>query len=54
MTAQQLIDRLQDMIEHGVSPDAVCKIWDPESETLQPITGSVYDPTSIEFICDTD
>lgn len=38
MTIKDLIQRLQDAVEHGQDPEAEVMAWDPDTEKWEPVT----------------
>lgn len=42
MTVRTLIDRLEDLIKHGLKESDIVKVFDGDTAQLEPITGILY------------
>lgn len=52
MTLANFIIHLQGLVNSGANPDAIVKAWDPEDDTMLPVTGTYNEHDQIEI--DTD
>jgi len=54
MSIASLIAHLQNLLDHGSSPDTVVRIFDPDSMAWESVTGSVIDPekNTLDLYCD--
>lgn len=55
MTVDELIERLVEIREHGSGQSQV-KIFDPDTNAWQPVTGFTYggETAEVKLYCDTD
>lgn len=54
MTIQDLIESLQNVVNHGTSNSAVVKTFEPESGQYEEVTGFTYDNSEVKFYTDVD
>ena len=52
MTVLEHIDRLNNLIKHGLDPKSEVLAWDPDMEEWLPVTGILYGGGVVKFYTD--
>lgn len=52
MTLQELIDQLQELVDHGTDPQSIVCAYDGEDGMWLPVTGLGYGEGSVEIYTD--
>lgn len=54
MTVKELIEQPQNLTAHGLSEKCMVTAYDPDSATVEPVTGMTFDNETLEFHTDVD
>ena len=54
MSVIEHIERLQNLIKHGMNPKAEMQAFDPDIHEWMPVTGVVYDSEKVRIYTDED
>lgn len=52
MTVDEVIAHLQQLVAHGLSPSAIVKAWNGDSNQVEPVTGFLYNENEVEICTD--